>query len=96
MTEASVLVVMRRGESTEMAGRWISLLNMTTLQFKCVLIKSNTAIFLLCRVDIRKGLNALKREIPGGDTFMHLGLQRVRLCRNAFLCYLTLRIKLFS
>uniref|UniRef100_A0A3B4TTA1 Anthrax toxin receptor 1 n=1 Tax=Seriola dumerili TaxID=41447 RepID=A0A3B4TTA1_SERDU len=23
-----------------------------------------------------KGLNALKREIPGGDTFMHLGLQR--------------------
>uniref|UniRef100_A0A3Q3KT15 Anthrax toxin receptor 1 n=1 Tax=Mastacembelus armatus TaxID=205130 RepID=A0A3Q3KT15_9TELE len=29
------------------------------------------------RVDIRKGLNALKREIPGGDTFMHLGLQRV-------------------
>ncbi|XP_042253399.1 anthrax toxin receptor 1 isoform X1 [Thunnus albacares] len=28
------------------------------------------------RVDIRKGLNALKREIPGGDTFMHLGLQR--------------------
>uniref|UniRef100_A0A672YXQ6 ANTXR cell adhesion molecule 1c n=1 Tax=Sphaeramia orbicularis TaxID=375764 RepID=A0A672YXQ6_9TELE len=29
-----------------------------------------------CRVDIQKGLNALKREIPGGDTFMHLGLQR--------------------
>uniref|UniRef100_A0A4W6FDB3 Anthrax toxin receptor 1 n=1 Tax=Lates calcarifer TaxID=8187 RepID=A0A4W6FDB3_LATCA len=28
------------------------------------------------RVDIRKGLNALKREIPGGDTFMHLGLQK--------------------
>uniref|UniRef100_A0A7N6BQU8 Anthrax toxin receptor 1 n=1 Tax=Anabas testudineus TaxID=64144 RepID=A0A7N6BQU8_ANATE len=28
------------------------------------------------RVDIRKGLNALKREIPGGDTFMNLGLQR--------------------
>ncbi|KAG8008991.1 Anthrax toxin receptor 1, partial [Nibea albiflora] len=28
------------------------------------------------RVEIRKGLNALKREIPGGDTFMHLGLQR--------------------
>ncbi|XP_035521393.1 anthrax toxin receptor 1 [Morone saxatilis] len=28
------------------------------------------------RVDIRKGLNALKKEIPGGDTFMHLGLQR--------------------
>lgn len=27
------------------------------------------------RVNIRKGLNALKREIPGGDTFMHLGLQ---------------------
>ncbi|XP_026133226.1 anthrax toxin receptor 1-like [Carassius auratus] len=25
---------------------------------------------------IRKGLNALRREIPGGDTFMHLGLQR--------------------
>uniref|UniRef100_A0A674NJM1 ANTXR cell adhesion molecule 1c n=1 Tax=Takifugu rubripes TaxID=31033 RepID=A0A674NJM1_TAKRU len=30
----------------------------------------------LCRIDIRKGLNALKRVIPGGDTFMHLGLQR--------------------
>uniref|UniRef100_A0A674P3D0 Anthrax toxin receptor 1 n=1 Tax=Takifugu rubripes TaxID=31033 RepID=A0A674P3D0_TAKRU len=29
------------------------------------------------RIDIRKGLNALKRVIPGGDTFMHLGLQRV-------------------
>ncbi|XP_003961582.2 anthrax toxin receptor 1 [Takifugu rubripes] len=28
------------------------------------------------RIDIRKGLNALKRVIPGGDTFMHLGLQR--------------------
>ncbi|KAM9424590.1 anthrax toxin receptor 1 [Pholidichthys leucotaenia] len=28
------------------------------------------------RVDIIKGLNALKKEIPGGDTFMHLGLQR--------------------
>uniref|UniRef100_A0A8C4H819 ANTXR cell adhesion molecule 1c n=1 Tax=Dicentrarchus labrax TaxID=13489 RepID=A0A8C4H819_DICLA len=25
---------------------------------------------------IKKGLNALKKEIPGGDTFMHLGLQR--------------------
>ncbi|XP_042161871.1 anthrax toxin receptor 1 [Oncorhynchus tshawytscha] len=28
------------------------------------------------RVEIRKGLNVLKREIPGGDTFMHLGLER--------------------
>uniref|UniRef100_A0A8C1SMI4 Anthrax toxin receptor 1 n=1 Tax=Cyprinus carpio TaxID=7962 RepID=A0A8C1SMI4_CYPCA len=28
------------------------------------------------RETIRKGLNALRREIPGGDTFMHLGLQR--------------------
>uniref|UniRef100_A0A3Q3JSQ5 Anthrax toxin receptor 1 n=1 Tax=Monopterus albus TaxID=43700 RepID=A0A3Q3JSQ5_MONAL len=27
------------------------------------------------RVNIRKGLNALKKEKPGGDTFMHLGLQ---------------------
>uniref|UniRef100_A0A3Q2X946 Anthrax toxin receptor 1 n=1 Tax=Haplochromis burtoni TaxID=8153 RepID=A0A3Q2X946_HAPBU len=27
------------------------------------------------RVDITKGLNALNREVPGGDTFMHLGLQ---------------------
>ncbi|XP_059386356.1 anthrax toxin receptor 1-like [Carassius carassius] len=26
------------------------------------------------RENIRKGLNALRREIPGGDTFMHLGL----------------------
>ncbi|XP_056627760.1 anthrax toxin receptor 1 [Triplophysa dalaica] len=25
---------------------------------------------------IRKGLNVLKREIPGGDTFMHLGLEQ--------------------
>lgn len=39
-------------------------------------------LFPLRRIDIRKGLNALKREIPGGDTFMHLGLQRVDL--NAF------------
>uniref|UniRef100_A0AAX7TF24 ANTXR cell adhesion molecule 1c n=1 Tax=Astatotilapia calliptera TaxID=8154 RepID=A0AAX7TF24_ASTCA len=29
------------------------------------------------RVDITKGLNALNREVPGGDTFMHLGLQLV-------------------
>ncbi|KAM9774388.1 anthrax toxin receptor 1 [Syngnathus typhle] len=28
------------------------------------------------RVDIQKGLNALKRETPGGDTFMHLGLYK--------------------
>ncbi|KAG5280402.1 hypothetical protein AALO_G00088730 [Alosa alosa] len=28
------------------------------------------------RVEIRKGLNMLRREIPGGDTFMHLGLER--------------------
>ncbi|XP_072311817.1 anthrax toxin receptor 1 [Eucyclogobius newberryi] len=28
------------------------------------------------RVDIQKGLNVLEREIPGGDTFMNLGLQR--------------------
>nr|XP_015201741.1 PREDICTED: anthrax toxin receptor-like [Lepisosteus oculatus] len=28
------------------------------------------------RDEIRKGLNALRREIPGGDTFMHLGLER--------------------
>ncbi|XP_012989402.3 anthrax toxin receptor 1 [Esox lucius] len=28
------------------------------------------------RVEIRKGLNVLRREIPGGDTFMHLGLER--------------------
>ncbi|CAF92825.1 unnamed protein product, partial [Tetraodon nigroviridis] len=28
------------------------------------------------RINIRKGLNALKREIPGGDTIMHLGLQK--------------------
>lgn len=28
------------------------------------------------RVNIQKGLNNLKREVPGGDTFMHLGLQR--------------------
>uniref|UniRef100_A0A8C7IXK4 Anthrax toxin receptor 1 n=1 Tax=Oncorhynchus kisutch TaxID=8019 RepID=A0A8C7IXK4_ONCKI len=29
------------------------------------------------RVEIRKGLNVLRKEIPGGDTFMHLGLERV-------------------
>ncbi|XP_034049621.1 anthrax toxin receptor 1 [Thalassophryne amazonica] len=28
------------------------------------------------RVDIRKGLNTLKKEKPGGDTFMHLGLHK--------------------
>uniref|UniRef100_A0A8C9U1E2 Anthrax toxin receptor 1 n=1 Tax=Scleropages formosus TaxID=113540 RepID=A0A8C9U1E2_SCLFO len=28
------------------------------------------------RTDIRKGLDFLKREVPGGDTNMHLGLQR--------------------
>lgn len=28
------------------------------------------------RVDIQKGLNALNKEIPGGDTFMHLGLEK--------------------
>ncbi|XP_037837066.1 anthrax toxin receptor 1 isoform X2 [Kryptolebias marmoratus] len=27
------------------------------------------------RVNIKKGLNALRKEKPGGDTFMHLGLQ---------------------
>uniref|UniRef100_A0A672FHT5 ANTXR cell adhesion molecule 1c n=1 Tax=Salarias fasciatus TaxID=181472 RepID=A0A672FHT5_SALFA len=38
---------------------------------------STTTIMKLTenRVNIRKGLNALKREVPGGDTFMHLGLQ---------------------
>ncbi len=55
--------------------------------------KTRWAFSLLCRIDIRKGLNALKREIPGGDTFMHLGLQRVSLSRDALSCYLTLRIK---
>ncbi len=39
-------------------------------------------IFLIFqRETIRKGLNALRREIPGGDTFMHLGLERV-ICLN--------------
>uniref|UniRef100_A0A672FDC6 ANTXR cell adhesion molecule 1c n=1 Tax=Salarias fasciatus TaxID=181472 RepID=A0A672FDC6_SALFA len=40
---------------------------------------STTTIMKLTenRVNIRKGLNALKREVPGGDTFMHLGLQDV-------------------
>ncbi|KAG1933339.1 anthrax toxin receptor [Pimephales promelas] len=28
------------------------------------------------RETIRKGLNVLRREIPGGDTFMHLGLEK--------------------
>ncbi|KAI1887017.1 hypothetical protein AGOR_G00201710 [Albula goreensis] len=28
------------------------------------------------RDEIRKGLNILRREIPGGDTFMHLGLEK--------------------
>uniref|UniRef100_A0A3Q3W8A4 Anthrax toxin receptor 1 n=1 Tax=Mola mola TaxID=94237 RepID=A0A3Q3W8A4_MOLML len=45
-------------------------------KFKSSLIKTNLCIFSLCRADIRRGLNALKREIPGGDTFMHLGLHR--------------------
>uniref|UniRef100_A0A667Y3E3 Anthrax toxin receptor 1 n=1 Tax=Myripristis murdjan TaxID=586833 RepID=A0A667Y3E3_9TELE len=38
------------------------------------------------RIDIRKGLNALKREIPGGDTFMHLGLERVEAFVVMVLC----------
>lgn len=50
--------------------------------------KAHSANILLCRVDIRKGLNALKREIPGGDTFMHLGLQRVSLCCSVFMIFL--------
>lgn len=45
----------------------------------------------LCRINIRKGLNSLKREIPGGDTFMHLGLQRVDL--NAFIYHKCLKSK---
>lgn len=44
----------------------------------------NSAVFPLCRVDIRKGLNSLKREIPGGDTFMNLGLKMVVLFHDAF------------
>uniref|UniRef100_A0A3Q2Z7W3 Anthrax toxin receptor 1 n=1 Tax=Hippocampus comes TaxID=109280 RepID=A0A3Q2Z7W3_HIPCM len=36
------------------------------------------------RVDIQKGLNALKRETPGGDTFMHLGLQKVAVADLIF------------
>ncbi|MGH0150139.1 UNVERIFIED_CONTAM: hypothetical protein FKN15_016688 [Acipenser sinensis] len=32
--------------------------------------------FVLDKDDIRKGLISLKREVPGGDTFMHLGLER--------------------
>lgn len=34
------------------------------------------------RETIRKGLNVLRREIPGGDTFMHLGLEKVK-CSNS-------------
>lgn len=32
---------------------------------------------LFCRIKIRKGLNELKKEIPGGDTLMQLGLKLV-------------------
>ncbi|KAG9346124.1 hypothetical protein JZ751_007942 [Albula glossodonta] len=32
--------------------------------------------FVLDKDEIRKGLNILRREIPGGDTFMHLGLEK--------------------
>uniref|UniRef100_A0A8D0AWV9 ANTXR cell adhesion molecule 1c n=1 Tax=Sander lucioperca TaxID=283035 RepID=A0A8D0AWV9_SANLU len=41
------------------------------------------------RVNIRKGLNSLKREIPGGDTFMHLGLERVSFCTASVIIALT-------
>lgn len=34
------------------------------------------------RVDIQKGLNALYREVPGGDTFMHLGLEKANVQIN--------------
>ncbi|KAI2658863.1 Anthrax toxin receptor 1 [Labeo rohita] len=34
------------------------------------------------RETIRKGLNALRREIPGGDTFMHLGLEKAARART--------------
>lgn len=67
-----------------MAGRWISFHSVISAFGFDVSSSKITPIFLPCRVDIRKGLNALKREIPGGDTFMHLGLQRVRLCCDAF------------
>lgn len=39
----------------------------------------------LPREYIRKGLNVLKREIPGGDTFMHLGLEQVEQYEKVFL-----------
>ncbi|TRZ00914.1 hypothetical protein DNTS_008533 [Danionella cerebrum] len=36
------------------------------------------------RETIRKGLNVLRREIPGGDTFMHLGIEKVTLQMNKY------------
>lgn len=36
------------------------------------------------RQEIRKGLNVLNKEVPGGDTFMHLGLEKVGLGQLAY------------
>lgn len=34
-------------------------------------------VFLINRDEITKGLSVLKKVVPGGDTFMNLGLQKV-------------------
>lgn len=57
--------------------RWMERQRWKNRAAKSIRINIDFVISPLYRIDIRKGLNALKREIPGGDTFMHLGLQRV-------------------
>lgn len=61
----------------------------TRIHLNVSLSNTHFPTFPVCRVDIRKGLNALKRELPGGDTFMHLGLQRVSLWYNMFFVFNT-------
>lgn len=40
--------------------------------------------FPIQREAIRRGLNILKEELPGGDTFMHEGFKRVHITVPTF------------
>lgn len=39
----------------------------------------------LCREAIDRGLQALSKVVPGGDTLMNLGLQMVRMSQTSML-----------
>lgn len=43
----------------------------------CIYISITFLHYLSLRDDITRGLNMLRREIPGGDTYMNLGLAKV-------------------